>query len=508
MSAKIQHHAHPISIVQNLYRVLYLLLIPLIRGFLSALRGGFRAWLSGAWLDFLVLFLFLGVGVLQWARLTFSYDEEGIRIQRGVLYRESLFIPSERISTLSMINLFYLRPLGAVHLRADVPGGSHRSSDFSLTVSRRVAANVMATREHTRNPQAHRAIYIPRSGYIALLSLFTSNSLVGILFLSTLVSQSGRLLGEEFAEGLYGTFETFARQLAFGIPPAAAALGYLLLFGYLLAFSLGILRHSRFSVERHQNTLYIRCGIITRRYYSLGIQDINYLDIRQSLFAKILGFTSVYLHVVGYGRQQKEELSLLVPAGKKKEAQRIIQGLLPRLRPSERTIRCGWISLPRFLMDPAVPCLGIPLLSWLLGYRFPAWADFIHFMGWMLMIPALWFLVVRLVDCGTSGISKEGTNYTLCYSSGYYLHRVVIPEGKICEISLRQSIFQRFGNRCDLLLYTFGEVPRPHLVRNLPQDQVEELFGLGKKTPSSSRGDGGKKGSSPTTDEKGEFPWM
>ncbi len=478
MSSRLQHHAHPVSILQNLYQVLYLLLIPLIRGFLSALQGGFRAWLSGAWLDILVLALFLGVGILQWARLTFSYDREGIHLQRGVLYRERLFIPMERISTLSMLNLFYLKPLGAVHLRADVPGGSHRDSDFSLTVSRRVAANLMATREKARNPEPHKAIYIPRSVYIALLSLFTSNSLAGVLFLSTLISQTGRLLGEEFAEGLFGTFETLARRLAFGIPPAAAALGYLLLFGYLLAFCVSILRHSRFLVERHQNTMYIRYGMITNRYYSLGVQDINYLDIRQSLFAKILGFSSVFLHVVGYGRQQKQEISVLVPAGKNRESSQIIRGLLPHLKPSDITIRSGWISLPRFLTDPAVFCLGIPLLSYLLALFFPEWGDFIHFVGWMLLIPALWFLAVRLVDCATSGISKEGKNYTIRYSSGYYLHKVVIPEEKISQISLRQSIFQRLNRRCDLLLYTYGEVPKPHLVRNLPQNQVLALFGL------------------------------
>lgn len=71
---------------------------------------------------------------------------------------------------------------------------------------------------------------------IVALSLATSNSFAGILLLSTLISQTGQLLGEEFADRVYGAFAQVSRQMAFGIPPAAAFLAYLILAGGPLPF--------------------------------------------------------------------------------------------------------------------------------------------------------------------------------------------------------------------------------------------------------------------------------
>ena len=69
-----------------------------------------------------------------------------------------------------------------------------------------------------------------------LLSALTSNSLAGILLASAAISHIGNLMGYQLSEHIYGTLEQLTRLAAFGIPPAAAALAYLLLSGWLLAF--------------------------------------------------------------------------------------------------------------------------------------------------------------------------------------------------------------------------------------------------------------------------------
>ncbi len=62
------------------------------------------------------------------------------------------------------------------------------------------------------------------------------NTLTGVVFASTLISQSGNLLGKEFEDQLVVKLTDIARVLAFGLPPAAALLAYILLGGWLISF--------------------------------------------------------------------------------------------------------------------------------------------------------------------------------------------------------------------------------------------------------------------------------
>ena len=75
-----KHWCHPVFILHSMGRYLYLLLIPLVRGFLSSLQGGITAWLSGAWFDILVVLFIVAIGVLVWHSVIYSYDASGVPI--------------------------------------------------------------------------------------------------------------------------------------------------------------------------------------------------------------------------------------------------------------------------------------------------------------------------------------------------------------------------------------------------------------------------------------------
>lgn len=100
-------------------------------------------------------------------------------------------------------------------------------------------------------------VYHPQWFYVAILSLITSNTLTGVLFASTFISQCGNLLGKEFEDLLVTKLTDLVRMLAFGLPPAAAVVGYVLLFGWLISFLMTIVRHIKFNVVRQGNNLEI-----------------------------------------------------------------------------------------------------------------------------------------------------------------------------------------------------------------------------------------------------------
>lgn len=472
--AATRQHIHPLTIFANLWRVLYLTIIPVLRGFFLALRGNLGQWLQGAWMDILVFLLMIALAVFRWWLVTYHFDAEGIAIDLGWLLRRHIHVPWERITTTSAVESFYLRPFRAVRLRADTLGGGADKADFTILLSHEQAERILERGRGQGSGRPPRE-YVPQTSSILALSLLTSNSLGGIIFMATFISQSGKLLGNEFSDLLIGTFEEAARLLAFGLPPAAAATSYILLSGWLIAFLLTFLRYKNFVVSRSGGTLNVSGGMFTRREYCIRYSDINFIDIRQSVATKVLNLHSLYISAVGYAKQ-KNDISCIIPTENRRVFSLNRERLFPAFSPTHRQIAPKITGFMRFTGVALFICAAIPLATWLLCRHFPGWRSFILFVGLMLMLPALFFLIVRIIDFSTAGIARSGKFYTLRYSKGFYLHTVVIPEDKIVGFELKQSPIQRLTPNCDLIVYTRAETRFSHCCRNLNKARIQEFL--------------------------------
>ena len=481
------HHAHPVMILEFLWRFLFLLILPLARGFVSSLSGGFYLWLQGAWFDLLVVTAIVGLAFCQWFFFRFRLVElegegRGLMLVRGILHRQVSLIPVSRICTMSTTASFYLRPVAGVRLRADTLAGG-KTPDLSFTVTKRQAEKIINCRFTDKyNNKYMKRSYQPRQIYIVALSAVLSNSLAGVVLLSVLISNLGKILGQEFERRILGTVELLTNLLAFGLPPVAAALGWVLVAGWLLAFFRNLVRHARFTVTRHRDQLFIESGIFTKRKYSVYLNAVNYLDIRQSVFTKVLGLYSVFVHAVGYGKQQ-EDISAILPAASKRELRRQLRLLLPAYKPADRrrcTIRPNRGAVMKFMTEPLWACILPPAAGWLLTWLFPSWQELIWFVVLMGEIPAVWFFIIRFMDYLTSGLHYDSGSgmYTLRYSSGFYLHTVVIPKEKIVQLELRQSILQKLDGRCDVFFYTEDEGVHRHHLRNLDRSDMIKKCGF------------------------------
>lgn len=470
-------HTHPLTILENVRRFLFILLLPLARGFILALQGGFRAWLEGSWFDILVLLLLLGCSAVEWHLRTFSFGEEGLTLQRGLFLRRKLFLPLSSITTVSVVRPFFLRPLRVATVHADTAAGGRGRADISILLSLADANLILAAREHALNPVAFtKREYRPQSAYVAFLAACNASSAAGIAFLVTFISQTGRLLGDRFSEMIYGTFERFTLLLAFGVPPTAAALAYLILFGWLIAFLLNLLRYNNFRLQRQSGALRIHSGLFTLRRYCVAVRDINFLDLRTGVLTRLFGINTLVIHAVGYGKR-RDDISTLALA-RKRDTEATISMIVPELPLSPRQLTPHWPSIFKFINDPFWPCLLIPVAAYLLGRFFPDWSSFSSWMGFMLSVPAWWLMIVRLMDFFTSGISCQGDIFTLRYSHFYKLHTVAIHRSRIAKVCLRQSLLQRGDDRCDVLVYSFAEGSTRHHIKNIDRKAAAALFGI------------------------------
>lgn len=469
---------HPINILENTTKYFYLLLLPLLRGLIFS-HGDFTTWLKGAWFDLLIVSAILAMGILRWAFTRYQFDADGIYIKRGLFYTQRCFLSYRKLAMVYLEYPYYFRPFRAVRLKADTDGGYMHTTDFSVTMGRKAACELFSLSQSVLRPEEGiRKVYHPRWFYVAILSLITSNTLSGVLFASAFISQSGNLLGQEFEELLFDRLTTLARVLAFGLPPAAALIAYVILGGWLISFLMNVLRHIKFYVTRQGENLEIRTGVITPRWYSIHAGHINLIEIRQSLTTKLLGFYTAFIHCAGYGKQ-KNELSVLIPAADKYEAKRNLKLLLPEIPLVKKRYKPKLRTLSRFLIPPVSIILVVFAVFGLLYLFFPQFRSLTLFIGIMAEIPGVWWLFVKIVSFLHTGIGKENGVYTFYYTYAYAFFTTSIPETKISSLQCRQSAFQKMADCCDVIILSYSEGKKRLVVPNINVKEANKLFNIG-----------------------------
>ena len=469
MSAK----AHPITIAANLWRVRWMVVVPLVRGFLHAAGGGgIIGWLHGTWVDLLVFLCMLTLSYLYARRVSLCWDERTLEICGGFFIQNQSVIPWDRLATISVIDAPYLRVFRAVRLKVDILGGPVRSPDFTLYLSPGVAKKLCEWHEG-ENPGEIPKVFRPTTLSVLVESLLSSNSLGGVAVAATFFSGAGRLVGRQLTDGVVGALEELTRSVNLGIfPPAAAAVAYILLAGWAISFILTFCRYKGMEVRRVQGLVEVSGGLLTRRRYSIRTFQISYLNIRQSLLTRLLGLYSLSLSVVGFARM-KGDIACLIPAGRPETASRERERIFPGFNPASPTLTTEGKGVFRFILEPLIPIGGIIFAAAATFFSQPGFGVFTLFAGGMAMLPALYFLAVRLVDFKTGGISMGEGKLTLSYSRGFYLHTVMAEREKVITFRLRQSFFQRRKGKCDVIVYTRTQGRSAHLLRGLPLSQAK-----------------------------------
>lgn len=471
--------SHPLNILEKTSKFLILLLLPLMRALWSAFwDANLNAWLRGAWFDIVVLAVILGLGIYSWYSYVFAFTADGIFIRKGIFFRQQRFLAFKSITAVSISYPWYYSPLHVVRLNADTDGGSTRSSDFFITIKKDAAeALYNASKIPFSNTNSLKRFYIPSNTSIAIFSFLTSNSIAGVIYFAASVSQLGNFFGQDIEDKLFDSFAKIMHKVAFGLPPMAAAVGYAILGFWAISFIMNLVKHLRFSVARRAKILDVRAGIFTRRRFSITIDRINVLTIRQSLMTKFFGLFSVFIYCTGYGKTGDEQ-SVLMPSGLAKDINANLEMLLPEIKQAPRQIHPRLANLSRFLFPPVMLILGI-IAAVLVGcYFIRSFTSTIIAFGVICGIPSIWWLIVKFYSFLTTGIGVNNDVITLYYTFGFKILTSTIPRNKLSKIEFYQSLFQITTKCCDLTFCTYGEGRRRQRVVNMHIPQAEELLGI------------------------------
>lgn len=467
------YRQHPLMILQNLKKYIILLVFPIARVTLRMVTSLNIVLTKGLWIDLTILIFIVLIEITRWLLFRFSFDENSIRFKQGIFFEKKSEFKFLNIACITIETPFFYLPFYARSLLIDTDAGSRKKSDFKIIINKKISEEIKNIRD--KRAECFKFSYKTRGLYIAVLSGITSNSFVGILFISVFISNVGKLLGEQFKQLFYDTFTKVSEILAFGTTPVTAAIVTALIIGWLFTFIRNLINLKSFTVNRDSETLKIKGGVLTKREHSILPCHINYIDIRQTVITKLLRLYLVFISASGYGKN-KGGVSPIIPAATKHEAKRNLKVLIPNIDYIEVSIKPKIQSFFRYVSTPVysllILCSSVYLLdNWLLK-----WEDIVVFVRIMLIIACSWWLIFRTVCFFTSGIGVGGNSIVICSQKGFVLHKLIIPKNKIAFIEIKRTLFQRFGKTCDVYIYPRNEKKRSFKVKSLNYKKIVEII--------------------------------
>lgn len=478
---------HPIAVLRYVSKNFWLLLIPLVRGLL-ALKFDFYNWLSGTYLDILIVLAIFGAAFFRWWNINFKTTKSGIYVSSGLFVREAMRIPYSSVTTFTVKKPFIMRPLRAVTLYLDTDSSSTvnkpEDPDIKLVLKEKDVQELLKYIELSKAPnEKNDRSYKPNKRRLLFFSLAFSSALSGLIYFGTFLIQGGKLVGDELEERFLGAVNNVtkvAEKVIYGITPVTVGIIIIIGMGWLYSFVSNYLRHINFEISKSKNGVQIKSGFFSRWRYFINSDKINYADLRQNLLMKIFRVMSVNISCSGYGKQ-KNEIPVFVPVTGNKNVAEVIEGFLPEFSSDEGErfdVRAGYVM--KFLGPPTVLIFAIIAAFAGAVAFFPEWYSVTLFAAVMGEIVAVHLLMVNLAAFVSNGVEVCEKSIVVRYCKAFGFHNVIAPINKISEIKISQNFLQKFNGSCNFILYTRGERAVKHTVRGMQlcdAEKAAELLG-------------------------------
>ena len=466
---------HWLKIFHYASKRLWLLLIPLMRSLLL-LRVPISEWIRGAWVDLSIIFFILGTAILRWYMTRYKIEDNCIVYNTGIIVRRHIKIPYTNLCSVYTVRNFFLRPIRVVTVHLDTNSGPASNSDFSIMV-KKSENDLLLEKIYSKNKSAVKihTSYKPSKFNLIFFSFAFSSTLSGAIFISTLIFESGQIVGESLEQRLIYTFDEITRKISLGLPPIAVGISLFIICAWLISFIRNLARYIKFRISRNGDSIKIHNGFFTKRHYYINVPKINYVNLRQNLLMKVFKVMSVQVSCSGYGKA-KNELPVIIPITTKKQVISSLKLLLPSMKIASGGIKSSKVNFFKFIWLPVI-LLAVDGISVLvLVHFFHFWREIIIFLGIMIAIVSTWLLIVKLNALFTTGISYEKDNFTLRYSVLFNFHTILVPKDKIVKVKITQSIFQKCTKSCDVRIYTTNEFIKPHWIMALNLQETLDLM--------------------------------
>ncbi|MEW8956852.1 PH domain-containing protein [Clostridium sp.] len=339
-----------------------------------------------------VLFLII-IPLISWCSIYFYLEDNTLVYISGILSKEKREIPFNKISTVDIQKTVIDRMFNICTVKIDTGIASINGSEFKIKLSHHMAMAlkeiILEGRKYEDNINKDESIdkedvhqvlnkdiednKIEASFKDILMYSLTKNKLIwslSVFFIITeFLENIERIINISLLDKVLSfiNIENISNK-SIGII-VVQVIG-LVLFFYLITIIISVIfdniRFSEFKVIKKGNRLNISYGLINQKEYSIPLDKLHGIRLKQSLFQQIFNLYSIEVITIGYG-DETGEIALLYPVANESIKNKIIRELIPHMeykgevfKPKRRVI--ARFIVKRFLVTLAIVTIFMNLL--------------------------------------------------------------------------------------------------------------------------------------------------
>lgn len=472
------HHTHPVTIIFTIKNFLFLLIFPLIRGIYSVLQADpGEVWINGTQYDIFTLVLILVGAAVYWFMEGYLVTEKEVFIRNGILKRSYDRFLYKNLSTVTVYQPFYLRPIKAVYCRINTGGGNY-GQEIGFYLYKKQVHNLT---EHWKITNQSKK---PKKGFYKIsffqtvfLALTVTNLLSGVVLFTTFFNETQGLVDarlEIFAQESFSFIIAFLDQF---IPKALTTLTLITVIGGVLGFLQQFMRYLNLRIYREDQLIEIKRGFLNLRTSLLKCNKLNFIAISQGAVLILLGYQLTRIGCLGYGEKSKEGKPVLLGVERKEKVWAELNKILPEYQKKEISLRNeGFKGIVSFFWQPTL-FLAILLFVTIGGNLFlPHWTSLFILAGILLFIPIFFMYIVKIKDFCNSGIGKTENSYILQGSSFFAYHTIIIPKDRISRIVMRQTPPQRRKGLTTVYFHPYMNGKGYYVLRGMDLQKMQLFF--------------------------------
>ena len=241
-------------------------------------------------------------GVASWLRTKYWIEADELRVDTGVISRQSRRIRIDRLQGVDIVQPFIARLLGLAELRMDVAGGGRREGSLAflrLADARELQALLLARRDvvrrHGSEPPATSGTSTDATGEVPEAPPLRPDRVLakvelGLLLQSTLLTtETLALVGVLVVLGISIPFEV---AFATGLLPAAG--------GLIVVLYRKVVGSWKFTVTDTDGGLKISRGLFELTSQTIALHRLQGLVVREPVLWRRLGWARLDVSIAGY----------------------------------------------------------------------------------------------------------------------------------------------------------------------------------------------------------------
>ncbi len=435
-------HPHKYIIFSGIFKFIKNSIIPFII-FLVSIGSKIPEKYGGNYTAILAIVFFLviaiGLAIVKWKKNVYCVEDEGIYIKYGVFEMHERTLPFAQVHTADISSSLVQRLFNVYKLEIDTAGGDEKS-EISIFLSKDEALRMKniifkgnKNKEEVKIMEEKNIKKFTSSlKDLFVMATFSTRILAGFFIITAFYFKIDNIIPDEVKRKA----ETFTGDMVNEINGASiikyiAALIMIMLFiSWSISVIVTVMKYYRFTVIREEDNIKLSYGFFDKKEVTIPVKRIQSLIIVEGVIKKPLGYFSLNVETIGYGKD-KGESTMICPIAKKKVIDKFFENILPEMNITYDLVKSPRKALKRFLLFRLVVVLIVMSII-------AIFAPYGYYVFLLLPILVIWDYI-RFIDNGL----YCSDDFVVMRYRDLARETVIVQKECIQSVEKIQNIFQK-----------------------------------------------------------------